>query len=193
MDFIKAFRWNGAAFSAASVGLGAVFLLRPALGGPTVYYLLAALLLLGFAGRFISYASSRRQGLPVRTDLAVGLLLGLSAALTAFGAQRAAEWIPTVMGGVLSVNGAVKLQKSLQLKQVQYRGWAVVLVCALLTVGFGVILLFDPFAVREVTVRVLGTGLLFSGLSDLTTMASVSRQVRKDKLSGVRRFEDGAS
>lgn len=187
MDFIKAFRWNGAVFSAGSAGLGMLFLFQPALGGQRVRYLLAVLLLLGFASRFVSYVSSRRQGLPVRVDMAVGLLFGLSAVLTAFGTRQTPRLIPILMGGIFSVNGAIKLQNSLQLKRMQYRGWGAVLFCALLAVGLGVVLLFDPFSTWEVAVRVLGTGLFFNGLSDLTTMASVSRQVRKDMLSGIRR------
>ena len=67
----------------------------------------------------------------------------------------------------------------------QYRGWSAVTLCALLAVGFGVVLLFNPFTVQTVAVRILGIGFLFNGLSDLITMASVSCQVQKDMLSGV--------
>ncbi len=185
MDFIKIFKGNMAIFSAGSVLLGAILMARSDLGERMVCLLLAALLLVGSASHFISGASSRRQKLPAGADLAIGFLMGVAAIFAAVQAQQIVGLIPMTMGGIFSINGAVKLQKSLQLKQMQYRGWSAVTFCALLAVGFGVVLLFNPFTVQTVAVRVLGIGFLFNGLSDLITMASVSWQVQKDMLSGV--------
>ena len=179
MDFIKIFKGNMAIFSAGSVLLGAILMARSDLGERMVCLLLSALLLVGSASHFISGVSSRRQKLPAGADLAIGFLMGVAAIFAAVQAQQIVGLIPMTM------NGAVKLQKSLQLKQMQYRGWSAVTLCALLAVGFGVVLLFNPFTVQTVAVRILGIGFLFNGLSDLITMASVSCQVQKDMLSGV--------
>ncbi len=185
MDFIKIFKGNMAIFSAGSVLLGAILMARSDLGERMVCLLLSALLLVGSASHFISGVSSRRQKLPAGADLAIGFLMGVAAIFAAVQAQQIVGLIPMTMGGIFSINGAVKLQKSLQLKQMQYRGWSAVTLCALLAVGFGVVLLFNPFTVQTVAVRILGIGFLFNGLSDLITMASVSCQVQKDMLSGV--------
>lgn len=145
----------------------------------------AICLLLGAFSYLLSYLSGRRQSLPSGMDLAIGLVLVLAALLVAVKADQIIGLIPMVMGAVFAINGAVKLQRSVELKQVQYRGWGVVMFYAILTIGFGVLLLFNPFSAATMMVRILGIGLLVSGGTDIITMMSVSRQIRKDMLPGV--------
>ncbi|MDD3192574.1 MAG: DUF308 domain-containing protein [Oscillospiraceae bacterium] len=185
MSFLKSFKWNAAAISLGSLVMGAILTAWPAIAARTVCYLLGAELLLGAFSYLLSYFSGRRQGLPVGMDLAVGLLLGVLAFFMALQADWVIKFIPLLMGAVFSVTGAVKLQRSLELRQVQYRGWGMVMFYALLTIGFGVLLLFDPFRAAEMMVRILGIGLLISGFSDIATMVSVSRQIRQNRLPGV--------
>ena len=175
MGFWKTLKWNAAAISIGSVVLGVILAGWPAIAARTVCYLLAAVLLLGAFSYLLSYLSGRRQG----------LVLVLAALLVAVKADQIIGLIPMVMGAVFAVNGAVKLQRSLELKQVQYRGWGIVMFYAILTIGFGVLLLFNPFSAATMMVRILGIGLLVSGGTDIITMMSVSRQIRKDMLPGV--------
>lgn len=121
----------------------------------------------GFAagGIQLSFELSQRA----QTESAVGNGFGNRSGAGiggAFGSSQGGSdhWlIPMVMGAVFAVNGAVKLQRSLELKQVQYRGWGIVMFYAILTIGFGVLLLFNPFSAATMMVRILGIGLLVSG------------------------------
>ena len=72
----------------------------------------------------------------------------------------------------------------MELKQVRYRGWGFVMLYAILTIAFGVLLLFNPFSAATMMVRILGIGLLVSGGTDIVTMFSVSRQIRRNMLPG---------
>ena len=185
MGFWKILKWNAAASSIGSVALGVILTGWPAIAARTVCYLLAAVLLLGAFSYLLSYLSGRRQGLPSGMDLAIGLLLILAAAFVAVKADRIIGLVPLVMGAVFAVNGAVKLQRSMELKQVRYRGWGFVMLYAILTIAFGVLLLFNPFSAATMMVRILGIGLLVSGGTDIVTMFSVSRQIRRNMLPGV--------
>ena len=185
MGFWKTLKWNAAAISIGSVALGVILMGWPAIAARTVCYLLAAVLLLGAFSYLLSYLSGRRQGLPSGMDLAIGLLLILAAAFVAVKADRIVGLVPLVMGAVFAVNGAVKLQRSMELKQVRYRGWGFVMLYAILTIAFGVLLLFNPFSAATMMVRILGIGLLISGGTDIVTMFSVSRQIRRNMLPGV--------
>lgn len=149
MGFWKTLKWNAAAISIGSVVLGVILAGWPAIAARTVCYLLAAVLLLGAFSYLLSYLSGRRQSLPSGMDLAIGLVLVLAALLVAVKADQIIGLIPMVMGAVFAINGAVKLQRSVELKQVQYRGWGVVMFYAILTIGFGVLLLFNPFSARD--------------------------------------------
>ena len=185
MGFWKTLKWNAAAISIGSVAVGGILTGWPAIAARTVCYLLAAVLLLGAFSYLLSYLSGRRQGLPSGMDLAIGLLLILAAAFVAVKADRIVGLVPLVMGAVFAVNGAVKLQRSMELKQVRYRGWGFVMLYAILTIAFGVLLLFNPFSAATMMVRILGIGLLISGGTDIVTMFSVSRQIRRNMLPGV--------
>ena len=185
MGFWKTLKWNAAAIYIGYVALGVILTGWPAIAARTVCYLLAAVLLLGAFSYLLSYLSGRRQGLPSGMDLAIGLLLILAAAFVAVKADRIVGLVPLVMGAVFAVNGAVKLQRSMELKQVRYRGWGFVMLYAILTIAFGVLLLFNPFSAATMMVRILGIGLLISGGTDIVTMFSVSRQIRRNMLPGV--------
>ena len=189
MDFLKSLKWNAAAISIGSVFLGIVLAGWPAMAARTVCYLLAVVLALGAFSYLLSYLSGRRHGLPSGMDLVIGLLLVLAAAFVAARADSVIGLIPLVVGAVFAVNGAVKLQRSLELKQVEYRGWGIVMLYAVLTIGFGVVLLFNPFSAATAMIRILGIGFLVSGITDVVTMCSVSCQVRKNMLPGVSRSD----
>ena len=82
-------------------------------------------------------------------------------------ADRIVGLVPLVMGAVFAVNGAVKLQRSMELKQVRYRGWGFVMLYAILTIAFGVLLLFNPFShfaallIAALATAVCGVGIVW--------------------------------
>ncbi len=185
MNWLKSFKWNAASISLGSILLGVILAFWPAMAARTVCYLLSAELLLGTFGYLLSYFSGRRHGLPSGSDLMIGLLLAIAAAFVAGKADSIIGLVPLLMGAVFAVQGTVRLQRSMELKQVAYRGWGMVMLYALLTIGFGVVLLFNPFRAATGMIRVLGIGLFVSGFSDIVTMISVTRQVRRHRLIGV--------
>ena len=185
MNWLKSFKWNAASISLGSILLGVILAFWPAMAARTVCYLLSAELLLGTFGYLLSYFSGRRHGIPVGADLMIGLLLAIAAAFVAGKADSIIGLVPLLMGAVFAVQGTVRLQRSMELKQVAYRGWGMVMLYALLTIGFGVVLLFNPFRAATGMIRVLGIGLFVSGFSDIVTMISVTRQVRRHRLIGV--------
>ena len=185
MGFWKTLKWNAAAVCIGCVAFGGFFKGWAPHAARTRCFVLGAGKGLGAFSYLLSYLSGRRQGLPSGMDLAIGLLLILAAAFVAVKADRIVGLVPLVMGAVFAVNGAVKLQRSMELKQVRYRGWGFVMLYAILTIAFGVLLLFNPFSAATMMVRILGIGLLVSGGTDIVTMFSVSRQIRRNMLPGV--------
>ena len=83
------------------------------------------------------------------------------------------------------MNGAVKAAAVDGIKTGTVPWLGFVMLYAILTIVFGVLLLFNPFSAATMMVRILGIGLLISGGTDIVTMFSVSRQIRRNMLPGV--------
>jgi len=149
-----------------------------------------AVILLGF-GRIFDYLRSdplvtSRSDLPTATLLiALGLLIILKVDLVV-------SLTPAALATVIIYSGLVKFQKILDCVRIgQPVLWGVVLTLAVISLGYGVFLLIDPFDWKTVTVvefPCLGGGLLFSAAADLFVslfiMPRAKRLAREDLEDG---------
>lgn len=67
----------------------------------------------------------------------------------------------------------------MSLCQSRYDKWWVALLLALVTIGFGVLLIFNPFAAVDTLIRFIGIFLIYDGVSDIWIMSRVSKNVKE--------------
>ena len=84
-----------------------------------------------------------------------------------------------VMGIIIVIHGINNLQQSVSLCQSQYDKWWVALLLGIITIGFGVLLVFNPFAAVDTLIRFIGLFLIYDGASDIWIMSRVSRNVKQ--------------
>ena len=84
-----------------------------------------------------------------------------------------------VMGIIITIHGINNLQQSVSLCQSQYDKWWVALLLGIITIGFGVLLVFNPFAAVDTLIRFIGLFLIYDGASDIWIMSRVSRNVKQ--------------
>ena len=60
----------------------------------------------------------------------------------------------------------------------QYDKWWVALILGLVTVGFGALLIFKPFAALDTVVTLIGFFLIYDGVSDLWIVSRISRTAK---------------
>lgn len=86
--------------------------------------------------------------------------------------------IPLIIGIVITVIGINKVKETMDIKNSGYANWGTLIVPALLVLGLGVFIVFNPFDTVTLTVRIIGATLVFNGISDLWTISRVNHTIK---------------
>ena len=87
--------------------------------------------------------------------------------------------IPFLLGVLVLISGCSKLQDVIDMKRMNYGNWIVMLIFAVINVIFGILLMCNPFESANLLFRLIGIGLIFSGLTDCLTTCYFARKIRR--------------
>ena len=108
------------------------------------------------------------------------LLLGVAAVVRA---SSIVESIPFVLGFLIAVNGIRELQNAIDVYKLQLNNQWIVVVIALVNLILGIILMVNPGFTAAVLMKVIGGGLVVSGLADfVTTLIVLRKSSKKDDM-----------
>lgn len=180
-----------------SILLGLVLVIWPDATKMAVSYLIgAALVVLGVIQVVRYFVYEVRLDL-FRYDFVSGLILLGVGVFLLMRPEIIVGFLPVLLGMAIVIDGAVKIQQSMDLLRVGYRHWWLVLLLAVLALAAGVVLLVNPFEAASTLVLMIGIVLIYDGVTDLWTISRVSgrlRQMRAEasvEVSGVDVDENG--
>ena len=87
--------------------------------------------------------------------------------------------IPVVIGVIVTVHGVHNLIQALELFKNQYSKWWVALLLGMVTVGLGILLIFNPFEAVNTAIMLIGIFLIYDGISDLWIISRISKTARE--------------
>ncbi|MDP3448119.1 MAG: DUF308 domain-containing protein [Eubacteriales bacterium] len=97
----------------------------------------------------------------------IGIALGIACLLLGLFLLVQSALVVTLLSAIIGVaviiDSVLRLQVALNMRHVGARYWLLLLVTALVTLGFGILLLFNPFTAVKVATIVGGVGLLLTG------------------------------
>ena len=180
-----------------SILLGLVLVIWPDATKMAVSYMIgAALVVLGVIQVVRYFVYEVRLDL-FRYDFVSGLILLGVGVFLLMRPEIIVGFLPVLLGMAIVIDGAVKIQQSMDLLRVGYRHWWLVLLLAVLALAAGVVLLVNPFEAASTLVLMIGIVLIYDGVTDLWTISRVSgrlRQMRAEasvEVSGVDVDENG--
>ena len=88
--------------------------------------------------------------------------------------------VPVIVGVVILIHGVHNVIQAVDLQRENYDKWWLALLLGILTVAFGGMLVFNPFAAVEMAVRMIGISLIYDGVSDMWILSRVFK-VKRDK------------
>lgn len=86
--------------------------------------------------------------------------------------------LPIVAGLILLLDGLVNIRHGIGLRRFGDSAGISVLIMGIITVAFGAIIFFNPYSTAEWTLRIIGLGLVYSGLSDFVIIFRMNRANR---------------
>lgn len=161
------------------VALGVVLVVWPGLSVTVVSMAIGIVLVLNGISRLMNFVFGRDDSVFSQMNLIMGIIITVIGGWILFQPGTIIAMIPILVGIIIVIHGINNLQQTVSLCQSRYDKWWVALLLALLTIGFGILLIFNPFAAIDTLIRFIGVFLIYDGVSDIWIMSRVSRNVKQ--------------
>ncbi len=182
---LKEMKWNMMLSAALYMALGLILVIFPATTAHTVCYLIAGIAIVIGMVNLVVYFTRNITRNYYRNDFVTGLMLMILGIFVIYKVNLVIELVSFILGLCIIVSGLFKLQGALD---VQRMGGNAVLILgvAVVNVVIGILMVLNPFESALLLYRLLGAGLLFSGLTDMASTLYLSKKMHSyvEKLSG---------
>ena len=177
-EFIEKMKKSWIVCAIAAILVGVVLVVFPEGTLTVINYVIGGLAIAMGIVRVVRYFQMERTyPFLFQSDLVVGLIsIGLGLFLL-IRTDAVLTMIPFLFGLLLIGCGVGCVLRALDAKRDGLGNWPVLLILAVLTVGVGGVILYNPFASLEVCVIVIGCGLIFLGVSDIVTLLLIGKRM----------------
>ena len=165
--------------SILSLLVGIALVIWPGASVITICYVVGSAAILVGAVRLAGYFSKDSYNLNFQFDFAIGLVFLILGTVLIFHPGDTVAVLHFSVGILVLVDSVFKLQTALDAKHFGLKKWWVMLLCALLCAGLGLVLVILPFRTAEILVKVTGAALAVnSGENILTAGYTVKSKKR---------------
>lgn len=166
------------AISAALCVLGVLLIVLPAFSAALLGVLCGILLLLFGCVRLVGYFSKDLYRLAFQYDLASGILLMALGIILLVHPKSLLPFLCVALGLFILIDGLFKVQIALDSRRFGLSSWWLILVLALLTGLFGLVLLFRPGEGGRLLMILLGAAMLFEGILNFSTVITAVKIIQ---------------
>ena len=159
--------------------LGIILVVWPGLSVKVVCMAIGVVLVINGISRLMNFIFGRDGSVFSQMNLIMGIIITVIGGWILFQPGTIIAMIPILVGIIIVIHGINNLQQTMSLCQSRYDKWWVALLLALVTIGFGVLLIFNPFAAVDTLIRFIGIFLIYDGVSDIWIMSRVSKNVKE--------------
>ena len=168
--FVEGMKKNYFISAILTIALGAVLVIWPDWSGRILCYLLGAALILMGGIQLIVCIRAERIGFYCKFSMLMNIILILLGVWVCIRPDTVLSLVPVIIGIVMLIHGCMDLQFTMDIKHAGSGKWWIALIFALVTLTLGVFLVMHPFLAFEITMLIIGIGLLYDGISDLVLM-----------------------
>ena len=161
------------------IALGVILVFWPGLSVKVVCMAIGAVLVINGISRLLNFIFGRDGSVFSQMNLVMGIIITVIGGWILLQPGTIIAMIPILVGIIIVIHGINNLQQSVSLCQNRYYKWWIALLLGIITIGFGVLLVFNPFAAVDTLIRFIGLFLIYDGASDIWIMSRVSRNVKQ--------------
>ena len=181
MKMLKELKWEAILTGVLYILLGIVALVVPETMQKTLGYLIGIVLIVAGLISIICYLLRDARENYYHNEFVFGLVGMVVGAAVLYKVEVIISLIPFILGILVLFSGCSKLQDAIDLKRLGYGSWIGMLVVAVINIILGIVLICNPFQAAIVLFRVLGVGLIISGVSDCFSTIYFARKFHKFK------------
>ncbi len=180
-NILKRLKTNVVISAVLCILLGVVLVVWPDMSMQIACAAIGVVLLAGGIVRLVQHFVVRDGSMYAQMNLIMGIVLTVVGVWIVLKPDKVLAIIPIIIGIVIVLHGLNNLQQAVSLCKEKYDKWWIALILGLLTIGFGVLLICRPFAALDTVVILIGTFLIYDGLSDLWIVSRIYRTAKELK------------
>lgn len=179
-EFLKGLKVNYTASALVCVVLGLVLLIWPGTTTQIVCMMLGIVLLVYGVIQILLYLISKERSIVLQGMMLFGIIVSVIGIWILVKPEMIIMAVPVIVGILIVLHGLHNIVQAIDLKKDGYEGWWIACLMGVLTTMLGGILIYNPFSVVEMIVRLIGIFLIYDGLSDMWIISRVFK-VKKGK------------
>lgn len=172
----KEMKWNMLLSAVLYMVLGVILVLFPATTARMICYMIAGIAIIIGLVNLVVYFTRNITKNYYRNDFVMGLLMIILGIFVIYKVDLIIALVPFIIGLCIVVSGLFKFQGALDMQRMGGNA-VLILALAVVNVVIGVLMVINPFESALLLYRLLGAGLLFSGLTDLVSNLYLSRKM----------------
>lgn len=178
MRILKELKWQSILYAALYIVLGVILLLFPETTATTLCYAVGGAAIVIGAVSVCIYLFRDVSRNTYRNDFVSGLVSILLGIFIFYKVDLIISLIPFVLGIAVIISGFLKLQDCIDVRRMGYGSGLALFILAIINVVLGIVLVLNPFSTAILLFRIIGIGLIFSGISDLVTTLYMSKKIK---------------
>lgn len=127
----------------------------------------------------IKYIRNTKEGKKNELDIIYGIVCIVLGVLVITNPNAIASVIPLVIGFVIIINSALKLQYSLELKRETNNLWKSTMILSLITLICGLVLIFNPFKGALLITKIIGVLIIVYSILDLISTFTIRKTLKR--------------
>lgn len=178
MDYINKFTKTGCISAILYLLFGLLLLLWTEISFPIICNILGTVcIILGLAQIIVYFLRDHKKSL-FRNDFAYGLITLVIGIVMLSTTNRIVAILPIILGIIILISSAFKLQNALDLKQIKFKAWALILIFAVISIVMGSVMVWNPFETAEVLLVYVGICYALDGIFGLVGNLMFRHQVK---------------
>ena len=159
--------WTELIAGIAMILIGLVLLIWPGIATSLLFGAIGAVCIIIGVVYVVRYCMLEAKLAITSFDLSLGLIWILGGVLIIVFKNLLISLLPMLFGLIVLIGGVIKLQSTLGFRRMNATRWYIELICAIISIAFGVIILLNPFSTALLLMRVIGIALVIEGAMDL--------------------------
>ena len=165
--------------SIALIAFGLLLILQSEVTIITISYIIGGLLIALGVIAGISFFKNIKDRNKNDLDIVYGIVCLILGVIVIKNPEAIASIIPFVLGLVIIINSATKLQYSFELYKEKNSLWLSTLVLSIIMIVCGIVLIFNPFKGAVLLTRIVGIFILIYSVLDLISTFVISKTFKK--------------
>lgn len=177
-QLLKRVKTNVVISSILCVVLGLVLVFWPGLSIRIVCTAVGVVLIVTGVTRMIDYFAVRDGSMYSQINLIFGIVLAVVGVWISVKPDKVLAIIPIIVGIVIVIHGLQNIKQAMELWRDKYTKWWVACILGVLTVGFGVLLIYRPFTAIDTVVMLIGFFLIYDGISNIWIVSRIYKNAK---------------